>query len=60
MDELDPEDAKRLAMLRQARKNEREATQEVVDSHLAASSVMVTQVAAMDIAKLSTNPFFSK
>jgi len=59
MDELDPEDARRLALVRQARKNEREATQELLDSHLAASAVMVSQLAAMDIAKLSTNPFFS-
>lgn len=60
MDELDPQDAKLLAMTRQARKNEREAMQETVDSQLAASAVMVTQLAAMDIAKLSANPFFSK
>lgn len=60
MDELDPADARQLAMLRQARKNEREATQEMLDSHLAASALMVSQLAAMDVVKLSSNPFFSK
>lgn len=60
MEDLEPDVARHLAAARQARRNERESLQEATDSQLAATSVMVTQLAAMDIAKLSATPFFFK
>lgn len=58
MDDLDPEVARHLAAARQARRNERASLQEATDSQLAATSVCITQLAAMDLAKLSATPFF--
>jgi len=60
MDELDPETARQLAAMRQAGRDQRDALRESMDNSLAASAAMVTQLAAMDIAKLSANPFFPK
>lgn len=55
---MDPNE--QLDFIKRAAKDQRELTQETIEGHLAASSVVVSQLAAMQTAGLLQRPDFQR